>query len=233
MSATGAELGYGMLLKMLTSTGPDVYTTLGKQRDVTPADGFAVDMVDATHNDSDNATEEVIPGIVRTKSVTLSIEYNMNSATVQLIQGAKRVLKTFRTVHPTGKYIQWQGYIEDFEAEAPTEDKQVANLSIKRSGPATNYAASAPSNLVLPAISGVPDEDEVLTAYEGVWANEPTSFTYQWHNAAESPTAIPGATSKTYTVQSGDAGDDITVVVTATNSHSSVPAESAPVSVAA
>lgn len=229
MSATGAELGYGMLLKMLTSTGPDVYTTLGKQRDVLPSDGFSVDMVDATHNESDNATEEVIPGIVRTKDVTLSIEYNMNSATVQLIQAAKRVLKTFRTVHPTGKYIQWQGYVTDFEAEAPTEDKQMATLSIKRSGVATAYAVAAPSNSVLPAISGLLSVAAVLTAYEGVWANEPTSFTYQWENAG---TPISGATSRTYTVQAGDTGDLITVVVTAINAHSSVTAESAAVEIA-
>lgn len=230
MSATGAEIGYGMLLKMLTSTGPDVYTTLGKQRDVMPPDGFAVDLVDATHNESDDTTEEVIPGIVRTKSITLEIEYNMNNATSQLIQAAKRQLKTFRTVHPTGKYIQWQGYIEDWEAEAPTEDKQVGTLTIKRSGPATANAAAAPANLVLPAISGVPDEGEVLTAFEGVWSNEPTSFTYQWENAG---TPIGGATSKTYTVQASDAGDDITVVVTATNSADSTAAESAPVTIAA
>jgi hypothetical protein len=229
MSATGAELGYGMLLKMLTSTGPDVYTTLGKQRDVLPADGFSVDMVDATHNESDNATEEVIPGLVRTKSITLSIEYNLNSATVQLIQAAKRVLKTFRVVHPTGKYLQFTGYIEDFEAEAPTEDKQMATLSIKRSGPATAYAAAAPSNTVKPAISGVATVGEVLTAYEGVWANEPTSYTYVWENGG---TPIVGATSRTYTLVSGDSGDDITVVVTAINSHSSVTAESAAVTVA-
>lgn len=230
MSATGAEIGYGMLLKMLTATGPDVYTTLGKQRDVMPPDGFSVDLVDATHNESDNATEEVIPGIVRTKSVTVEIEYNMNDATQQLIQAAKRLKKTFRVVHPTGKYIQFDGYIEDFEAEAPTEDKQVATLTIKRSGPATANAVAAPENLVLPAISGVLDDEEVLTAFEGVWANEPTSFTYQWENAG---TPINGATSKTYTTVSGDSGDSITVVVTATNAHSSVSAESAAVVIAA
>jgi dihydroxyacetone kinase-like predicted kinase len=226
MSATGAEIGYGMLLKMLTSTGPDVYTTLGKQRDVMPPDGFSVDLVDATHNESDNATEEVIPGIVRTKSVTVEIEYNMNDSTVQLIQAAKRLKKTFRCVHPTGKYIQFDGYIEDFEPEAPTEDKQIATLTIKRSGSASVVAASTPTNLVLPAISGEIDEGDVLTAFEGEWANEPTSFTYVWENAG-SP--IEGATSKTYTVQASDAGDEITVVVTATNSAGSTAAESAPV----
>lgn len=230
MSATGAEIGFGMLLKMLTSTGPDVYTTLGKQRDVMPPDGFSVDLVDATHNESDDTTEEVIPGIVRTKSITIEIEYNMNNATSQLIQAAKRQLKTFRTVHPTGKYIEWQGYIEDWEAEAPTEDKQVGTLTIKRSGPAEAVAVSAPANLVLPAISGVLDEAEVLTAFEGVWDNEPTSFTYQWENAG---TPLGGATSKTYTVQASDAGDSITVVVTATNAHSAVTAESAAVVIAA
>ena len=36
MTVTAAEIGYGVLLKMLTSTGPDVYTILGNQRDVTP-----------------------------------------------------------------------------------------------------------------------------------------------------------------------------------------------------
>lgn len=226
MSTTGAELGYGMVLKMLTSTGPDVYTTLGKQRDVVPPDGFSIDMVDATHNESDDATEEVIPGIVRTKSITLSIEYNMNSETSTLVHAAKRVKKTFRSVHPTGKYIQWDGYIEDFETEAPTEDKQMATLSIKRSGSFSRVAASAPTNSVKPAISGVADEGEVLTAFEGVWANEPTSFSYVWENAG---TPIVGATSKTYTVQASDAGDAITVVVTATNSAGSGNAESAAV----
>lgn len=226
MSATGAEIGYGMLLKMLTSTGPDVYTTLGKQRDVMPPDGFSVDLVDATHNESDNATEEVIPGIVRTKSVTVEIEYNMNDATQQLIQGAKRTKKTFRCVHPTGKYIQFDGYIEDFEPEAPTEDKQIATLTIKRSGPATPNAAAAPSNLVLPAISGELDEGDTLTAFEGVWANEPTSFSYQWKNAGVN---ISGATSRTYVVQAGDAGDAITVTVTGANSAGSASATSAPV----
>lgn len=229
MSTTEAEIGYGVLLKMLTSTGPDVYTVLGRQRDVTPPDGFSVDMVDATHNESPDVTEEVIPGIVRTKSITLEIEYKPNNAAVQLIQAAKRVLKTFRSVWPDGRYIQWQGYIEDFEAEAPTEEKQIATLTVKRSGPATTNAAAQPSNLVLPAISGLLEVGAVLTAFSGVWANEPTSFAFAWENEG---VPIGGATGKTYTVQEGDAGDGITVVVTAINSAGDASAESAEVLIA-
>lgn len=227
MSATEAEIGYGVLLKMRTSTGPDVYTTIGKQRDVLPPDGFAVDLVDATHNESPDVTEEVIPGIIRTKSITLEIEYKPLNAAVQLIQAAKRLKKTFRTVWPDGRYIEWEGYIEDFEAEAPTEDKQIATLTIKRSGPATANAAAAPVNSLPPAIMAASlDEGDTLTAYEGLWANEPASFSYQWENGG-SP--ISGATSKTYVVQASDASDAITVVVTAANSAGSASAESAPV----
>lgn len=224
MSATEAEIGYGMVLKMLTATGPDVYTTLGKMRDVVPADGFSVDMVDATHNESPDVEEEVIPGIARTKSITFEIEYNMNSSTVQLIQAAKRQKKTFRTVHPSGKYIQCQGYFEDFEPEAPTEEKQIATVSIKRSGPATPVAASAPTNSVLPAISGTAQVGQTLTAYPGVWANEPTAFTYQWKNEG---VAINGETAATYVPVVGDVGDNITVTVTGTNSAGSASSTSA------
>jgi hypothetical protein len=224
MSATEAEIGYGVLLKMLTSTGPDVFTTLGRQRDVLPPDGFSVDLVDATHNESTDVTEEVIPGIIRTKSITIEIEYKPLNAAVQLIQAAKRVLKTFRSVWPDGRYIQWQGYIEDFEPEAPTEDKQIATLTIKRSGTATPNAASAPTNSVLPAIAGTVQVGQTLTVWPGVWANEPTSFTYAWKNEG---VAIDGATASTYTLVVGDQGDNITVTVTATNSAGSANATSA------
>lgn len=229
MTVTAAEIGYGILMKMLTSTGPDVYTTLGNQRDITPPDGFQVDMVDATHNASPDTTEEVIPGIIRTPEVTFEIEYNPVGATVALIQGAKRVLKTFRSVWPDGSYVQFDGYITGFEPEAPTEDKQKASITIKRSGTAAAEAATAPTNSVLPAISGLLTLAATLTAYEGVWANEPTSFTYQWKNAGSN---IGGATNRTYAIQAGDSGDALTVAVTAINSAGSASATSAPVTAA-
>lgn len=229
MTVTAAEIGYGILMKMLTSTGPDVYTTLGNQRDITPPDGFQVDIVDATHNASPDTTEEVIPGIVRTPEVTFEIEYNPVGATVTLIQAAKRVLKTFRSVWPDGRYVQFDGYITNFEPEAPTEEKQKAAITIKRSGAAVAEAATAPTNSILPAISGALTLAATLTAYEGVWENEPTSFTYQWKNAGSN---ISGATNKTYAIQAGDSGDALTVAVTAINSAGNATATSAAVTAA-
>lgn len=228
MTETNAELGFGLVLKMLTSTGPDVWTTLGQMRDITPS-GHSVDMVDATHNESPNATEEIIAGLIRTGDTSFTIHYDPVSATYGLIEGALRTKKSFREVWPDGRYVQYDGYFTSVEPDAPTEDKAVAAVTIKRSGSLSAEAASVPTNSVKPAISGVLEVAAVLTAYEGVWANEPTSFTYVWENEG---TPISGATSKTYTVQAGDAGDGITVVVTAINSAGNASAESAEVVIA-
>ena len=88
-------------------------------------------------------------------------------------------------------------------------------------------AATAPSNLTAPAISAPAlTTGSVLTAFEGVWDDEPTSFTYQWKNAGSN---ISGATARTYTLLAGDSGDAITVAVTGVNSAGSATATSAAV----
>lgn len=226
---TNAKIGYGVLFKIRTSTGPDVYTTIGEQMDVTPP-GIDVDMVDATHNESPNAHREFIAGLVDGGEVSFTIHYAPDNAAMAALYARLRQTVVCRTVFPTGAYVDYSALLQSIEPEAPTEDKAVATITFKITGEWTAEAAAQPSNLVLPAISGVLDDDEVLTAYEGVWANEPTSFTYVWENGG---TPISGATSKTYTTVSGDSGDSITVVVTAINSAGSASAESAAVVIAA
>jgi len=78
-----------------------------------------------------------------------------------------------------------------------------------------------PTVVTLPAISGLVEVGETLTAYEGTWLNNPTSYTYQWqHDAAGNGTyadVAAAGTSKTYVPVVGDVGDNIRVVVTAVN----------------
>lgn len=85
-------------------------------------------------------------------------------------------------------------------------------------------SGDAPANVLLPAISGVAQEGEVLTVWEGTWLNGVDSFTYQWQNEGVN---IGGATSATYTPVAGDVGDNLTCVVTATNGTGSTAAETA------
>jgi len=89
--------------------------------------------------------------------------------------------------------------------------------------------AAAPQSNSAPTISGQPREGRTLTANNGTWANSPASFTYQWQQCDQSGgscTAISGATSKTYTVASGDVEKTLKVAVTATNTDGSNTATS-------
>ena len=64
-----------------------------------------------------------------------------------------------------------------------------------------------------PTISGDPVVGRTLTADAGNWAPSGVSLAYQW---LSNGTAIPGATSATYTPASSDIGTQISVTVTAT-----------------
>ena len=73
---------------------------------------------------------------------------------------------------------------------------------------ATVAQAAAPANTSPPTISGTPKEGSTLTANDGTWTNNPTSFTYQWQRCASDGRScgdITGAASKTYTPEIGRA----------------------------
>ena len=75
-----------------------------------------------------------------------------------------------------------------------------------------------PQNSALPAISGTPQQGQVLTVTPGAWLYTPSSVTEQWEDcAALVCTAIPGQNGTTYTVGSGDVNHSIRVVETAVN----------------
>jgi hypothetical protein len=104
-------------------------------------------------------------------------------------------------------------------------DQQVAAAVLGGGG----GSVSVPSNTGVPVISGTPTVGLTLTCTTGTWSGSPTSFAYQWNRNG---TAITGATgtgynAASYTLQSADLGDAITVTVTASNSAGSASATSA------
>ena len=92
-----------------------------------------------------------------------------------------------------------------------------------------------PTNATPPAIAGIAQQAQTLTAQQGTWnedAPAPLSFTYQWEDCDRSGAncaAIAGATASTYTPTTSDIGHTLIVLETAANSGGSgTPAASAP-----
>lgn len=90
-------------------------------------------------------------------------------------------------------------------------------------------AAAAPAERSQPTIEGILQQDKSVSAGPGIWANSPTSFTYQWvrcNGAQLACAAVSGQTASTYAIGAVDIGSTLIVLVTATNVDGSLTANS-------
>jgi hypothetical protein len=109
------------------------------------------------------------------------------------------------------------------DGSATAESAQTAAIA-----PATS--TTAPRNTAPPTISGTPRVGEELTADDGTWTANPTSFAYQWQRCdadVATCTSVVGANGKTYGVRLADLGYRLRVAVTARNARGSATANSA------
>jgi hypothetical protein len=91
--------------------------------------------------------------------------------------------------------------------------------------------AAPPKSTSPPTIEGKFQVGETVTAGNGSWANDPTSFAYQWQRCTSSGSAcvdIAGATSKSYKLTSAEVGRTVRVLVTASNADGKETANSHP-----
>jgi hypothetical protein len=104
--------------------------------------------------------------------------------------------------------------------------------STPASSAASAVVTAAPplSNTALPVISGVAREGETLSASNGTWTGEPSSFAYQWQDCSTlgaSCSNIAAATASTYKLGAGDTGHTVRIVVTAKAGSGTATATSA------
>jgi hypothetical protein len=99
--------------------------------------------------------------------------------------------------------------------EYTTPDYQPGSINVFDTPSGGNLGPTGPPvETSPPVITGSAKAGGKLTCSTGTWTNDPTMFTYQWYLDG---TPIPGATSKTYTVQSGDEQLTLTCAVGAAN----------------
>lgn len=220
---TDVTIGYNSKYEIKIS---GTFQQVAEVVEITPG-AATTERVRASHYQSPGRRHEYIAGMIDSGEAGLVINWIPGSTTDTRIRALFESGGTteHRITFPNGERVTFDAVVTGFSKAIPLEDRMQATVTVAVSGEETWDSESAPVNSVLPAISGELDEGDVLTAYEGVWSGAPT-FTYQWKNAGVN---IGGATNRTYTIVAGDAGDAITVAVTATNSAGSASATSAPV----
>lgn len=223
MPATNARVGFGSKVEISTNNGSS-WTEIDEVFDLTPPAATITNPV-ATHMQSPNSAAERIPGkIIDYGQTSFSINWVPGSSADTLIRGLVTGGTTFtvRETFPNGVTWSITGLLASMTPATPMDDRMTCTITLDTTGALTTGSEAAPTNTVLPAISGTLTVGQVLTAYEGVWTGAP-AFTYQWKNEGVN---ISGATSRTYTLQATDEGDNITVTVTGTNSAGSASATS-------
>lgn len=97
---------------------------------------------------------------------------------------------------------------------------------------AATALAAAPRSTSPPTLEGTFRQGETVRTSNGLWANDPTSFSYRWFrcdaNAGTNCVAISGATSNTYRLVKADVGHSVLTRVTARNADGSATANSKP-----
>lgn len=224
---TAASIGYGSLLEISTDGGSN-WDEIAEVFSITPPSS-AVDIVDVTHMQSPGRDREFILGLNDPGEASMELNFVPGSATDDMLLDIKAAYEPVkcRITWPNSVVWTFDGLLTGYEPAAPNDDKMTATVTFKVTGSVVSTAAAAPVNSVLPAVSGIAQVGQTLTALTGVWTGAPT-FTYQWQEDNSGWANISGATGKTYVPVVGSVGNPLRVIVTGTNSEGNASATSQP-----
>jgi predicted secreted protein len=185
--------------------------------------------IDITNKD-DEAVRKLLADALASITRTLSCSGLLQGSTlVEWDADPDEVLKELSVVVPgVGTYTGLFG-LSAFSIGAEYQDAATFEATFESGGEIVFVAAAAPTNTVLPAVSGTVQAGQALTALPGTWTGSPT-FAYQWQQDTAGNNTfvnISGATGATYIPVTGNVGNALRVVVTGTNSAGSATATSA------
>ena len=157
--------------------------------------------------------------------ITALVKNDVNSFVLSGLSSVSTTGSTGLRLHVSGGQPAGDNYVQLAALENPSKPEPQLVVSYS-TGPAT-----APSNTVLPVVSGTAEVGQTLSASQGSWSGStPMSFAYQWRRCDASGAGcvdIAGATSSSHVLVGADVGSTVRVVVTASNSAGSASAASA------
>lgn len=217
---TEAIIGYNSKYSIFSG---GIWADVAEVFNITPGEA-TTDRIDATHMQSPGRRREYISGLIDSGEASFELNWLPSSPTDVLLRGLMTAgsVANHRITFPNGVTVEFEAAVTGFSKAIPIDDRMTATITVAVSGEETWGSEAAPTNIALPAISGVAQVGQVLTAWPGIWVNAP-AFAYVWEADG---VPIPGATGPTYTPVIGQIGDVITVVVTGSNTAGAAPAES-------
>lgn len=223
------DIGYGTVIRVGRGAGPTWTQIMGGETAGVPSQ--PPEDIDVTHFQSPGRTRETKPGLKPVADYSLELQYWPGSATdllltelADLTSAGTREIVLLEITPNGGATWVFQAYLNEYVPSSSVGDKQMVAAAWKVQ--ARVIAAAAPTNTLLPAVSGIAQVGGTLTAIEGHWTGAPT-FTYQWQEDDAGWADISGATGKTYDPVVGSVGNPLRVIVTGTNAEGNASATSA------
>lgn len=156
-------------------------------------------------------------------AVTISLSGVTKETTLRADWFASNRTRAVTIGYLDGGTLTGNFYLASYSEGMPYNDAVTFEAELQSAGEITYTPPAAPTNTVLPAVSGIAQVGQTLTAYNGVWTGAPTSYAYQWQvDDGGGYDDISGATSQTYVPVVGNVGYPHRVQVTATNAAGSL-----------
>ncbi|MGV8951194.1 MAG: phage tail tube protein [Cypionkella sp.] len=209
---TQAAIGYGSVVEMADVATPTVRTYIGEVKSITPP-SETTDTPQATHMQSPGKTHEYVDGMTDPGEFSFETNLVVGSVSDRYLMAAKGKKKVVFQTFPSGHQLIFNGVRSGYEKSVPLDDVMTATVTMKVSGEPTLTEPTAPRNLSVPTIKGVPAVGSPLTVEQGVWAGVMT-LSYQWQADGVD---IVGATNSTFVPVTANIGDVITCELTGEN----------------
>lgn len=132
MTASAADIAYGLVFKGETAASSGVYFTFEEVTDLTPPNS-SVDVIDVTHMGSANRTREFIQGLIDPGTMSVTMNYVPGSDTDEYILAwrAAAEVRSCKIEHENGTVQTLSAFPTGYAPSLPMADKMSATLELK------------------------------------------------------------------------------------------------------